>query len=65
MYYINMNNIFPNQNGKYTTTTEQNNDNYDDFCELDPTKICDNCFKCLNVDGDYVSIKIDEIKTGK
>jgi len=33
----------------------------DDYCELDPTKICDNCFKCLESDSDYASVEIDGI----
>ena len=28
------------------------------FCELDPTKICDNCGKCIDCPDDYV-IKVD------
>ncbi len=31
-----------------------------EFCDLDPTKLCDNCGKCLNVD-DFATIKIDGI----
>ena len=34
----------------------------DDRCTLDPNKICDNCFRCL--DGDtraYAEIKIDRV----
>lgn len=33
----------------------------DNFCDLDPTKICDNCFKCLETDSDYASVEIDGI----
>ena len=33
----------------------------DNRCELDPSKICDNCFKCLETDKDYIDIPIDEI----
>lgn len=33
----------------------------DNRCELDPTKICDNCFKCLEPDKEYIEIPIDEI----
>lgn len=33
-----------------------------EFCDLDPTKICDNCGKCLeSVNMDYAAIKIDGI----
>ncbi len=31
-----------------------------EFCDLDPTKICNNCGKCLNVE-DYASFEIDSI----
>lgn len=35
-----------------------------EFCDLDPTKLCNNCGKCLeNVNMDYASIKIDGIVT--
>lgn len=33
----------------------------DIFCELDPTKICDNCFRCLESDADYATVEIDGI----
>ncbi len=33
----------------------------DQFCDLDPTKICDNCFRCLETDSDYAAIEIDGI----
>ncbi|WP_434512479.1 hypothetical protein [Desulfitobacterium sp. AusDCA] len=32
-----------------------------DRCELDPTKICDNCCKCIDSTADYRGIEIDEI----
>ena len=33
-----------------------------EFCDLDPTKICDNCEKCLNIDNKkYNELKIDKI----
>ncbi len=33
-----------------------------EFCDLDPTKLCDNCGKCIeNFNMDYASIKIDGI----
>lgn len=31
-----------------------------EFCDLDPTKICNNCGKCLNMD-DYASFVIDTV----
>ena len=31
-----------------------------DRCDLDPSKICDNCMKCVNSDGAaYRALKID------
>ena len=33
-----------------------------EYCDLDETKICDNCGKCLNPEGkEYFEVKIDEI----
>ncbi len=32
-----------------------------EFCDLDPTKICDNCGKCIETDKEYNEIKIDAI----
>lgn len=33
------------------------------LCDLDPSKVCDNCKKCIGLDGDlqYRAIKIDGI----
>ncbi|MGI5838291.1 MAG: hypothetical protein ACOX8W_01350 [bacterium] len=31
-----------------------------DRCDLDPTKICDNCCRCLE-GADYAGIQVDEI----
>lgn len=31
-----------------------------EICDLDPTKICDNCGKCLDV-KEFASIKIDKV----
>ena len=28
------------------------------FCDLDPTKICDNCGKCIDMKDDYI-IKLE------
>ena len=33
-----------------------------DYCDLDPNKICDNCCKCIEGDNEYRAIKITEIK---
>ena len=34
-----------------------------EFCDLDPLKICDNCGKCLESDGEYNAVKITKIYT--
>lgn len=31
------------------------------YCQLDPTKLCDNCFRCLESDADYATVEIDGI----
>lgn len=35
------------------------------ICDLDSTKICDNCGKCIGLNGDleYLAIKVDGIIT--
>lgn len=33
-----------------------------EMCDLDNTKICDNCGKCIDTDNDYHTITIDEIE---
>lgn len=33
----------------------------DDYCDLDKTKICDNCGKCIEPDKNYKIIKITKI----
>lgn len=30
-----------------------------DYCDLDPTKICDNCCKCIDSGKDYEDFQID------
>ena len=32
-----------------------------DRCELNPTKICDNCCQCIDTGADYRGIQIDDI----
>lgn len=32
-----------------------------DQCELDPTKRCNNCMKCVSGDAEYRAILIDEV----
>ncbi|MBQ4075284.1 MAG: hypothetical protein IJD39_08790 [Clostridia bacterium] len=33
-----------------------------DRCDLDPSKICDNCMQCVKGNDDYRGILIDEIE---
>lgn len=33
-----------------------------DMCDIDPTKYCDNCGKCIESESEYRAIKITEIK---
>lgn len=37
----------------------------DDYCDLNPEKICDNCCKCIETDKNYKIIKITKIITDK
>ena len=41
-------------------------DDEDDMCDLDPTKVCDNCCKCLDTfntdEKGYVRINIDKVE---
>lgn len=39
------------------------NDEENDYCDLDPNKICDNCCKCIESDKNYKIIKITKIIT--
>lgn len=32
-----------------------------DICDLDSSKICDNCGRCIETEKEYNEIKIDEI----
>ena len=50
-----------NKNVKNITDQENNILSEDNYCDLDPTKICDNCFKCLETDADYATVEIDGI----
>lgn len=39
---------------------------FDDRCDLDPSKTCDNCFRCLEMDTrDYAEIPIGRILLGE
>lgn len=33
-----------------------------DRCDLDPSKICDNCMKCIRGDEEYRAIAVDNIE---
>lgn len=35
-----------------------------DICDLDSSKICDNCCKCIDSDADFRGIYIDDIIDG-
>ena len=48
---------------KYKEYIEED-ETVDDTCDLDPTKICDNCGKCIETDINYKIIKIDKIIKG-
>ncbi|OGO78316.1 MAG: hypothetical protein A2Y23_09865 [Clostridiales bacterium GWB2_37_7] len=32
-----------------------------DFCDLDDSKICDNCCKCIDTEADFKGVYIDDI----
>ena len=46
---------------KVKTVKDEFNECEDDFCDLDKTKICDNCGKCLEENKNYKIIKITKI----
>lgn len=35
------------------------------YCDLNPDKICDNCGKCLEQDGEYNAVQITKIYSSK
>ena len=35
------------------------------YCELDSSKVCDNCGKCIESDSEYKAIKITKIQKPK
>lgn len=49
-----------NYKDKYKDFSEFN-ECEDDYCDLDKTKICDNCGKCIETDKNYRIIKITKI----
>ena len=38
---------------------KSNHNSQDDYCDLDPTKLCDNCCKCLDTEKDYRVVTAD------
>lgn len=42
-------------------TMKNNEDLFDDYCDLDSSKICDSCGKCLESDKPFNSIQITKI----
>ena len=32
-----------------------------DMCDLDPTKVCDNCGRCIHTDAEFNTVYIDQI----
>lgn len=32
-----------------------------DYCDLDPTKLCDNCCKCIDTGRDYEEFQLEEL----
>ena len=49
---------------EYLKNPSEFNECEDDFCDLDRTKICDNCGKCLEEEKNYKIIKITKVITG-
>lgn len=50
-----------NKYSEYLKDVSEFNECEDDFCDLDKTKICDNCGKCLEEGKNYKIIKITKI----
>ena len=53
-----------NKYSEYLKDVSEFNECEDDFCDLDKSKICDNCGKCLEEDKNYKIIKITKIIKG-
>lgn len=51
----------PNKSENKPSAKETLPETEDNTCDLDPTKICDNCFKCLESESDYAAVEIDGI----
>lgn len=50
---------------EYLKDVSEFNECEDDLCDLDKSKICDNCGKCLGEEKNYKIIKITKIVTDK
>ena len=50
---------------EYLKNVAEFNECEDDYCDLDKTKICDNCGKCLGDEKNYKIIKITKIVSDK
>ena len=60
MKEIDLNKIFTPEDLESDPIMDETVDD-DIYCDLDPTKICDNCFRCLETDADYEIVEIDGI----
>lgn len=47
---------------KYIKNNKEYNECENDYCDLDPKKICDNCGKCIEPDKNFKIIKITKIE---
>jgi len=47
----------------YDKIKDREDEILDDTCDLDPSKICDSCGKCIESDKNYKIIKITKIIT--
>lgn len=52
-----------NKYSEYLKNAAEFNECEDDLCDLDRTKVCDNCGKCLEEEKNYKIIKITKIIT--
>ena len=46
---------------RYIMENKMLNECENDFCDLNPEKICDNCCKCIETDKNYKIIKITKV----
>lgn len=50
-----------NKYDKYKDRLSEYNECENDLCDLDPSKVCDNCGKCIEDGKNYKIIKITKI----